>query len=121
MPEDPFTLYYHQEENEISALKAQTERVYETVLLEEGEMGVWSAFDRISEINHENKEADEAAEDTGTKHESTYNRSLDSLLVFIELGNRYHLLNALENLRPNYIITYNSDIISLRIIEVINF
>lgn len=117
LPEDPFTLYYHQEENEISALKAQTERVYETVLLEEGEMGVWSASDRISEINHENKEADEAAEDTGTTHESTYNRSLDSLLVFIELGNRYHLLNALENLRPNYIITYNSDIISLRIIE----
>ncbi|KAI1718542.1 ERCC4 domain-containing protein [Ditylenchus destructor] len=43
--------------------------------------------------------------------------TLKSMLVFLSLGNRYNLLNCLEDLRPSHIVLYNIDIVSTRIIE----
>ncbi|KAI1722014.1 ERCC4 domain-containing protein [Ditylenchus destructor] len=43
--------------------------------------------------------------------------TLKSMLVFLSLGNRYNLLNCLQDLRPSHIVLYNIDIVSTRIIE----
>lgn len=46
--------------------------------------------------------------------------NLNSSLVFLTLTDRYNLLNCLENLKPSHIILYNVDIVTTRLIEVID-
>jgi len=63
----------------------------------------------------------EAADDTAATEPTTFNKSLQSMLVFLELGNRYRLLNCLEGLRPRHVIMYSQDIAATRAVEVFCF
>lgn len=40
-----------------------------------------------------------------------------SLLIFMTHHDRYSLVNALDHLRPNFIILYHVDIVAMRLIE----
>ncbi|KAH7695215.1 hypothetical protein AAVH_37730, partial [Aphelenchoides avenae] len=44
-------------------------------------------------------------------------KSANRMLVFLSLGNRYNLINCLENLRPSYVVLYHTDVVSTRLIE----
>uniref|UniRef100_A0A7E4VU71 DNA repair endonuclease XPF n=1 Tax=Panagrellus redivivus TaxID=6233 RepID=A0A7E4VU71_PANRE len=53
----------------------------------------------------------------------TTSKSADSgsaMIVILNHGDKYNLINALENLKPSFIILYHLDVASLRIIETYN-
>lgn len=113
LPEDPLTDFYQQNE--------------ESNDMEEVKPEFWEEKqdDEKEEEHIENTDEDNAnssGEIDSLREIPPSNLSdLKSMLVFLALGNRYNLLNCLEQLRPSNIILYNVDLMSTRIIEVYTY
>ena len=102
LPEDPLTSFYQHEDGN-------------QVLLEEGEMGTWSAADRLQLIIDDDPPIDQPSTTITSQktpfgespnHDlnqpfaameqiQSFNKSLSSMLIFVELGDRYNLINCL--------------------------
>ncbi|CAK5013467.1 unnamed protein product [Meloidogyne enterolobii] len=62
----------------------------------------------------ENKKDDQNEQ---TKIQNNQINQQNSMLIFLEVGSRYQLLNCLETLKPLYIIMYSQDMAATRAIE----
>nr|CAD2173204.1 unnamed protein product [Meloidogyne enterolobii] len=73
-------------------------------------------FNRTQEEQNlaENKKDDQNEQ---TKIQNNQINKQNSMLIFLEVGSRYQLLNCLETLKPLYIIMYSQDMAATRVIE----
>ncbi|CAK5074457.1 unnamed protein product [Meloidogyne enterolobii] len=76
-------------------------------------------FNRTQEEQNlaENKKDDQNEQ---TKIQNNQINKQNSMLIFLEVGSRYQLLNCLETLKPLYIIMYSQDMAATRTFKCLN-